>query len=270
MQFDFAQNTTVDNIEKVPADFRGLYAEHTEGDKKTFKLASDNPAVKSAVAAITGLNSALKAARAEAAAAKGQQIDLTPLSEFGTDPAAIATKVKETIEGLQGQLKGVDVNKIKADLEKPWSQKVTAAEERAKKAEASFHQRVVVGDAKSAIASAKADELLLPFVLQSAKVVTKENGELDVVIVDDQGAVRYSGVTGQPMTIAERVQEMKGIEKFAKLFPSEAPAGGGAAPGSTSRNPPQTRPGVVKTEDMSPQQKIAAGLSKGLAAKAKR
>lgn len=269
MQFDFAQNTVVENIEKVPADFRGLYVEHTEGDKKTFKLASDNPAVKSAVAAITGLNSALKAARAEVTAAKGTQIDLSPLSEYGTDPAAIATKVKEVVEGLQGQLKGVDVNKIKADLEKPWQTKVTAAEAKAQKAQESFHKRVVVGDAKSAIASAKADELLLPFVLQHAKVITKEDGELDVVIVDDQGAVRYSGVTGQPMTISERVQEMKGIERFAKLFPSEAPAGGGTTPGSTTRVTP-TRPGAVKVEDMTPQQKIAAGISKGLATKGKK
>jgi hypothetical protein len=71
------------------------------------------------------------------------------------------------------------------------------------------------------------------------------------------------------MTISERVQEMKGIERFAKLFPSEAPKGGGAAPGSASRNSSQNRPGGVKTEDMTPQQKIAAGLSRGLAVKMK-
>ena len=272
MEFDFAQNTSVADLNKVPTDFRGLYTEKTEGDKKTYVLDSENPGVKSAVAAITGLNNALKSARAEAKQ-KGTQVDLTPLSEYGTDPAAIAAKVKETIEALQGQIKGVDVNKIKADLEKPWGEKLSKAEQKAKAAEASFHARVVVGDAKAAIASHKGDvDLLLPFVLQSCKVVTKDDGSLDVVVVDEQGSVRYSGVTGQPMTPAERVAEMKSNEKFGKLFQSEAPRGGGTVPGNGASRPGvPTRPagGGNGGGDLSPTAKISAGLAAGLARKGK-
>lgn len=272
MEFDFAQNTKVADINKIPADFRGLYKEVAEGDSKQYVLNSEDAGVKSAVAAITGLNSALKAARGEVKTLKSGQVDLTPLQEYGADPAAIAAKVKEIVEGLQGQIKGVNVDKIKQDLEKPWTEKLTKAEEKAKKAEASFHKRVVVGEAKAAIATLKGDpDLLLPFVLQHCKVVTNAEGELDVVVVDDQGDIRHSGVTGKPMSISERVAEMKGLEKFGKLFASEAPAGGGAAPGSTSRPNGAIRPGGQQnTQEMTPNQKIAAGLNKGLATKGRR
>jgi hypothetical protein len=153
MEFDFAQHTTVADINKVPTDFRGLYVEREDGDKKVFALDTENAGVKSAVAAITGLNNALKAARGEVKTLKNGQIDLTPLTEYGNDPASIAAKIKETVEGLQGQIKGVNVDKIKQDLEKPWTEKLTKAEQKAQKAQESFHKRVVVGDAKSAIAA---------------------------------------------------------------------------------------------------------------------
>lgn len=258
MEFDFSQ--PVSDLNKVPADFRGLYKQ--DGDKVVLDV--EHVGVKSAVSAITGLNQALKAERA-ASKGRAAPIDLSPLKEFGDTPDTILAKFIEVRDGLAGQIKNVDVNKIKADLATEYTTKVSKAETRATKAEASFHKRVVVGDAKSAIAQHKGDvTLLLPFVLANAKVITLDDGELDVQVVDETGAVRYSGVTGKPMTVAERVAEMKTQDQYGKLFESEAPNGGGAPAGGASGRPAnQQQQQRQAGADASPTDKIRAGLAKG-------
>lgn len=268
MEFDFSQNASVTDVNKIPADFRGLYK---DGGNGTFTLDTEHAGVKSAVSAITGLNNALKASRAEAKA-RPAAIDLSPLKEYGDEPGAILTKFTETVDGLKSQIKGVNVDKIKTDLAGEWQGKLTKAEEKSARAEKSFHNRVVVGDAKAAIAQHKGDvDLLLPFVLQSAKVISNKDGDLDVVILDDAGDIRYSGVTGKPLSVAERVLEMKGNEKFGKLFTSDAPAGGGAAPGAAGGKPNNAAAAAAAAAaggaTMSPTQKIKAALDKGLVKK---
>lgn len=264
MEFDFAQNAQVPSLERVPQDFRGLYkeVESDDGDKM-FALDTENPSVKSAVAAISGLNSALRAARSDLKTIKSQQPDLTPLKDYGDTPEVIAQKINERIQGLQEQIKGVNVDKIRADLEKPWQEKLSAAEEAAKRVEQSFHDRVVVGEAKAAIATNRGDpDLLLPFVLQSCRVTRNSDGGLDVVVVDEAGDIRHSGITGKPMSISERVAEMKAQEKFGKLFESEAPAGGGTPPNNRFNPPTGRQPNAA---ELSPNEKIARGLAKGQA-----
>lgn len=112
MDWDFAQNTEVASLDKVPQDFRALYVQ--DGDK--FKLGSDHAGVKSAVSAIQGLNTALRASRAEAKAHKDKIIDLAPLADYGTDPATI-------LEGFQTKLKDAgkgDVAKAVTSAKEQW------------------------------------------------------------------------------------------------------------------------------------------------------
>ncbi len=80
MEFNFNENQSVasDKFETaVPKDFQGLYAEK-DGN---YVLRTDDPAVGSAVSAITGLNKSLKIARAEAQGPHGKAIDLDKLSQ---------------------------------------------------------------------------------------------------------------------------------------------------------------------------------------------
>jgi hypothetical protein len=260
VEFDFSQNTKVPDINKVPQDFRPFYKQGEDGQHV---LDSDNPSVKSAVATITGLNTALKAARAEAKNKPGA-VDLTPLKDFGTDPAAIKQAIDEKVQGLEAQIKGVNVEKIKQDLAKEYAKEQDGLKNRAGALEKQLYQTLVVGAATGAIASEKGDtELLMPFVQKHVKTI-ETNGQYQVAVVDAQGDIRYSGVTGAPMTVQELVKEMKGQDRYAKLFASEAANGGGAKPG-TSAFRPNNAAQVANRQisDMSPSQKIAAGLRKG-------
>lgn len=257
MKWDFKTNTVVKDINTVPVDFRGLYRD-VDGE---FKLGSDDPAIASAVAAITGLNEALTAARAEAKANKQGKIDLSPLSDYGATVEEIAAGITSKINGFQEELaKGGDaklnLEKVKADFAKEVAKGKEASTARIAALLGQLEQVTIDNEAKSAIAEAKGDvDLLLPFVRKQVKSV-EEDGQFNVYVVDGEDR-RFSGVTGQAMSIKELVTEMKGQERYGKLFESDAKSGPGLRPGQRAGKP------VVKKDDMSSVDKIALGLQQG-------
>jgi len=261
MEFDFNKSLTVDAIESVPEDFRGLYV---EGEDGKFKLNTDDGSTKSAVAAISRLNKALVASRAEAKANKAKQVDLSMLAEYGETPEAILEGFNAQIEEARKAGKGKDaealerqVSKIKEDLQKAHQAEIEAREKRITGLTGQLHQHLVSSAATSALAEAGIidPDLGMPFVTRQVKV-SEEDGEFKVNVVDNAGDIRYSGSTGAPMTIKELVTEMKGQDKFKSLFKSEAPSGGGA-PRTSHQSP---KPGG---KDMTSVDKIAAGIGKG-------
>lgn len=256
MDFEFQE---VDSLDTVPEQFRGLYAEM---DGK-FKL---NETYKGVAEAVNGLNRSLKASRAEAKALKGSKVDLSVLSEFGEDPATIAEAVKSKMSELESQLANGDkaklnLDKVKQDLAQAHAKDLEKVNKRSEALQTQLYGLLVENAATSAIAEMKGiPELLMPFVKTQVNVV-EEDGEFRVFVVDAQGDRRYSGVTGQPMSIKELVSEMKANEKFGRLFESEQQNGGGGTnPGSTKR-PAQQQRGELSSVD-----KIKAGLAKGQAA----
>lgn len=258
MEFNFGENTEVTDLTKVPTQFHGLYA---EADGK-FKL-RDAPEVKGAVEAILGLNKALVASRAEAKAAKGKAVDISALKDFGATPeeikAAVDAKLKELTDELaKGDKAKLNLDKIKADLAAAHSNDLKSKDTRIGALTGQLYNLLVENAATSAVAEAKGvPDLLLPFVKQQVKVV-EEDGQFQVYVVDGQGDRRYSGITGQPMTIKELVAEMKSNEKYGRLFESEAPQGQGTPPGQ------QRRAGQIQTgATLTPLQKIQSGLNKG-------
>lgn len=274
MEFDFSQNTEVSDLNTVPEDFRGLYSETEEGSGK-YRLASDNEGVKSAVAAITRLNQALKASRAEAKANKQNKVDLSPLADYGDTPEAILEGFNSKLTELNEQLKkkgGEDlsrqVEKIKQDLATAHAKELETRDKRVEALTGQLHGLLVTNEAKGALTEANVidADLALPFVQNQVKVA-EDDGKFMVSVVDDAGDVRYSGVTGAPMTIKELVAEMKSKEKFAPLFKSEAPGGGGTKPGG-SPAPRGAHRG--DTSQLSSVAKISQGLAKGQARRARR
>lgn len=259
MEHDFTQ--PVADIATVPAQFQPLYEETEVEGKKSFNLKRDD-ITKGAVEAIVGLNTALKASRAEFKANKGKAVDLSPLAEYGEDPATILAAFTKTKEELTA--KGSDdvkrqIDKIKSDLASGHATELTAAQKRNEALTSQLYGHLVESEAITAIAGAKGvPELLLPFVKQQVKV-NEADGKLQVMVVDAAGDPRYSGTSGLPMTIKELVAEMKANTQYGRLFDSEAPAGGGTPPGGPG-NP--GKPGM-KTENMTPVDKISAGLAKG-------
>ena len=260
MEFNFGDNQVVDNLDKVPTDFHGLYVE--DGEK--FKLDSETAGVKSAISAITGLNKALVAARAEAKAHKGKVVDLSGLSEYGETPEAIAENIKVQIAEASKASKGKGAEEIEKAVK---SAKEALGTEHGKQIEklnvrnealkSQLYSEFVQSKASSALAEAGVVDvdLALPHVVTQVGVA-EEEGQYKVHVVDKGGDVRYSGTTGTHMNIKELVAEMKGNEKFHPLFKSETRSGGGTTP-TTPR---------VKTpsgKEMSATEKIAAGLNKG-------
>ena len=257
MEFSFAESATVDSIEKVPEDFRPMYED--SGDGK-FSLSKDEKVV-SAVKAITRFQGALKASRAEA---KGKTtIDLSPLSEYGTSPEEILSAVNAKMELLETAAAGskeakLNVDKVKEDLGKAHAIQLGQKDLKVTAYKAQLDRLLISNVAQAAISELKGDaELLMPHLVGHIQSV-EEDGQFKVFVVDKEKNKRFSGVTAEPMTIKELVAEFKGSDKFAKLFESEAPSGGGIRPGSTHGTKGLQKDPAKKSSI----EKIAGGLDK--------
>lgn len=122
--------------------------------------------------------------------------------------------------------------------------------------ERDLNEQMVTATAMQAIAAEKGvAALLLPHI--GAKVVI-DNGKREVRILDASGNVRY-GKNGQPLTIAERVQEMKADPIFGRAF--EATGAGGSGADSN------TRAGATRGIDwskLSPTERLKAAREAGI------
>lgn len=257
MEFNFADS--FDSIDPIPEQFRSLYAKAPNGSN--FVLQKDNPMVTGAVEAIVGLNSTLKKVRADLDTAKKNKVDLSPLSEWGTDPTAISAAITAKVKELQDQAASgtrqkVDLDAVRADMSKQFGTKETAYQAQIKSLQEQMNVLLVDNGINAQIAAMKCDELIFPFAKAYVRTIN-ENGVLKMQVVDDQGNPRF-GQGGQEMTIAELFQDMKSKAKFAKLFPSESKTGGGATPNGASKRSPATG-----GKEMTATQKIAAGLKTG-------
>ncbi len=240
MDFDFGQSTIVDTLDKVPEQFKAMYAEEEkEGEKTgkfTLKQAGD---VKGAVEAILGLNTALKAARTEAKS-KAPAVDLSLLKDYGASVEEIAAGFKTKVDELQQQVAStadakVNLEKIKQDLAAGHAKELNAEQREKEALKTQLYDLLVDTTAQSKLSGRAIDpDLVMPHLRKHVKPVA-EDGKFQVFIVDDAGDRRYSATTGQPMTIAEKVDEMESSDKYAPLFKSKVKSGSGQPPGASNR-----------------------------------
>jgi len=259
MEFSFAEAQIVDSLDKVPEDFRPLYEDTGDGQ---FKLTED-PKVKSATAAITRFQAALKSARADAKNKTVEKVDLSPLADYGTSPEEIAATVSSKLEELTTAAAGskeakLNLDKVKEDLGKAHAVQLSQKDMKIEAYKTQLDKLMIENVAKSAIVDLKGDiDLLMPHLAGHIQSV-EEDGAFKVYVVDAEKNKRFSGVTAEPMTIKELVAEFKASDKYAKLFESEAPAGGGMRPGSAQHGTKILKP----KQEMNSKDKIAAGLDK--------
>lgn len=254
MEFQFEGNETVDESAfstKVPQEFQPLYEKGEQG----YVLRNDYAGVAKS---IDGLNRANRAARLEAKDAKKNRPDLSLLSDYGSTPEEIKQAFDSKMEELQQQVNSkskIDIDKIKNDLQQGHAKELEARDKRNQALTNRLYKEMVENKAVAEITEAKgAPKLLMPHIHAHVKVV-EENDDFSTYVVDKDGHQRYSGVTGQPMTIKELVAEMKADPEFGRCFESEAPSGGGTHPaGPGRRQPTGQRP-------QKPVDKIAAGLA---------
>lgn len=257
MEFDFSKNRSVEDIGTVPEDFRGLY--HQPDEEGPYILQDDGP-TKSAVAAIMRLNTSLKSSRTEAKNHKKKIVDLGPLSEYGETVAdileAFGTKLAE---GKTAQSKTVadQVEKIKQDLAKGHGVALEQKEKRSTALQKQLYALLGTGAAEAALdGKASSIAIALPFVEDQLMSVEDDTG-FNVRVKDEAGDARYSSVTGTFMTPKELVAEMQGMTKWALLFKSELPEGGGQDP--SGGDPVKTK---GKTKELTSIEKIRLGLKK--------
>jgi hypothetical protein len=254
MEFTFEKNATVEAIESVPEQFRGMYSEVDGGG---YEL---SPALKGVAAAIDGLNKANKAARNDAKTARTTlQAELDKWKLLGDDPDAIKTKLEELeaelAKGADGKL---NLDKIRKEMGDAHAKELAERDKKLTAMQTTLQKHLVDNEAVSAIAEAKgASQLLLPHVRASAKVIDDGAGGFAVRVLDGEGDVRIFTQTGNPMTIKELVAEMRASEVFGRAFEAEGTGGGGAPAGGAGRPGPKPPAGEKSSID-----KIAAGLRK--------
>ena len=177
---------------------------------------------------VAGLKSALQKEREE----KANLAKLTKQFE-GIDAAkakqllADAQKAEEEKAKAQG-----DWENWKQQMQNQFDTEKKALSDQVTGLERDLAEQLITATAMSAINAAKGvSALLLPHV--NARVVV-ENGRREVRIFDPAGNVRY-GKDGKPMTIEERVAEMKSDEIFGRAFEASGAGGSGAqAPNKVS------------------------------------
>ncbi|MFA5702892.1 MAG: hypothetical protein WC982_05165 [Advenella sp.] len=255
MDFEFLKNPTVDDINKVPEQFRGLYAQGENG----YALGENYQGVASAV---DGLNKSLKAARRDADEAKRNRPDVSGFAQVGQllglegDDAASAEALRGAVERIISESKDGKVNwdKMKRDLESGFNSKLTAKDGELQAMSKTLQKYLVTTAAVQAIASHKGvPDLLLPHIQAKTKVI-KDGEDYVVRVVDESGDPR-GNASGGFMTVEDLVKELKAHPTFGRAFESESPSGSGVRPGQQGKPKPTNR-------ELSPTEKIAAGLAK--------
>ena len=136
-----------------------------------------------------------------------------------------------------------NLKRLKLIFAKTHSQQIKDKDTRISALKTQLHGHLVDSAAVSALKDSIDPDLALPFVKKQVKVEEVE-GKFQVNVIDNAGDVRYSGVTGDRMSIKELVDEMKTQGKYKPLFKSQAPAGGGLEPGASTRKP-ASKPGQL-------------------------
>lgn len=110
MEFEFIRNQTLDNLDKAPEAFRGMYRQTADG---VFEL-PDN--MKSVGAALDGLNKSLRAARRDAEEARKSGQSVAAFGQVGQmlglqgEEATSADALKSALEKVLSEAKDGQVN----------------------------------------------------------------------------------------------------------------------------------------------------------------
>lgn len=266
MQFSFADSQEVQDLNAVPEQFRPLYGEKDGGG---FTLKTANPAVKGAVEAIVGMDKALKTTRSERDAALKRVVDLGPLSDYGTTPDEIAAAVKAKLDEATAALAaGAKINpdKIKQEVAAQFARESAGKDAQITELTGQLQGMLVDQGLTSAAVDKDVDadpELFAALVRPQVRMVVKD-GKRFAAVVDKDGEVRYSGLTGLPMTIKELGMELKAAGKHARIFNSNANNGSGSEQ-TAQRRPASTTMTQKQADQMSSVDKISLGLRKGQA-----
>ena len=266
MKFDFTKNREVDTLDTVPDNFRDFYAEvpgANEGDASTYKL-RDEPAIMNAVNTITGLNNALEASRRDVDEVKKNQVDLSPLKDYGEEPKAIAEAVAKRLKAVEDR-SGQDVKSQVDAIRKELTEQFANANAQSQSQIDNLTRQLDDHMINNAISAAcphvhnASPHLVAPFARRRLKIdVDPDTGQRSITPLNREGNVMFSmdpNRAGEKASMVELLTDMASDPELQPIFPSANRSGSGAA---DSAGIPKKGKNI---EDMSASQKIAEGLS---------
>lgn len=229
MKFKFKDNMSgLADLDTVPGDFKAMYV---EGEDGTFSVPEQFYGMTSAV---DKLNKSNVAIRGERDVLRKGAIDLAPLSEFGESVDDILSSFTTKVDGLSEMVEKsskINPEKIKQDVAKSYIAAAAEKDGTIQTLTNQLHGVLVQKQLASAITDAKGSaKLLMPHMVPNIKMVSDENGKLEVAIYDEDGDVRMSPSTAGNMSIPEYVAVFKRDSEFGPMFESEQKSGGGSNP----------------------------------------
>ncbi len=260
--FNFAKNKEVADLTTVPEDLHSFYEKKDAEDEASPLVLRKDATVAGAVALATGLYEALTKERKAKA---GNQVDLAPLSEYGTDPKAIAEAFTTKVTNLEAQVKdGGAVKKQIEDMKRDMTTAHAAALAERDGTVTSLTNQLDDYMINSEIATAAAafpglkPTLIAPFAKEHIKVdVDAESGKRTVVVLDRDGNTRFSMASpGDKANVAELLKDLSQKEDYMRLFPSNAPRGADTKPNNMNTNHRRS-----DRENLSAADKISRGLA---------
>jgi hypothetical protein len=255
MEFSFAQNPVVEDINVVPESFRAAYVEK-EGK---FEV---NPQFAGLTSALDGLSGALKKERDAGKVLKGQPTAASVLEALGfPDVDAAKAKFDELTNTVAERAK-VDPAKIRKEIEDTFTTKEQGYKTQLTDMEGTLFEHLVQNTARGALAEHKGNELfLMPHIERSTKVVKDETtGKYVVRVVDAEGAYRGDGKGGF-MGVTDLVGELKGNKSFAGAFESDQNPGGGRPNATPNRGAIRQAVDRNNQGEKTGVSKIASGLN---------
>jgi hypothetical protein len=181
------------------------------------------------------LQKAVRDARKDADAAKAR---LKALEEqfSGVDLEEIKKLREEQEQREQDALtKAGEWDKLKGQMNEAHAKALQRKDEEAAVLRKALETHLIDAQATSAISTAKGSTLLLlPHVKSHTKVV-QENGQYRVQVVDDTGSPRVDA-SGNPLSIAQLIEEMKKAPDYQRAFEGSGASGGGGGDGSSNGN----------------------------------
>lgn len=206
---------SLDEVDPKVAQF------YDQGEDGVFKLRSIEPLVN-----------AMKNAKQERAALAEQLKDYKARADkFG---GVDLTKYNQLLEREQQlmdfeQTKGLEIDRIKGDIENQWKGKLTAAEQRAANAQAMLENRErnrLINDALSRLGANEMGKEFLPDKIAKAVTFEQHGDDLVPKILDRDGKVMLHPETFDPMTIDDLIAEQR--KKAPGLFRSDYEGRGGS------------------------------------------
>jgi len=261
--FVFDTENSTETLENVPANYHHMFEEGDGGFNLTETGRGVAEVINGLTANLTASRKTKKSVSDEAAARRQQNtVFETSLRNAGFEGDEFdEDSVNSFISGLTTKAgEASDVGERLAAQKTEMTRAHTAALESKDKElsgmRASLDKHLLNAEATSAIASEKGvPDLLMPFVMQQAKVQQLDNGDYVARVLDETGEVRYNG-KGDPMTVTELVQSMKSDAKYGRLFDAEVTPGGGVQPSPK----PVAKGAVVDQGDKTAVSKISSGL----------